>query len=143
MGQGVARGIGHGTQTGPMGHAHVHTGRLPQHVRAVLAAALVPFFVATVVGLVVLWPTHAHPRAASDLGQSAELENATVTALRSSTCPGAGRCFNAVIALTSGPERGDKSVLTDLTFGPGAPVIHNGDRIVVGRTVDPTSHAVI
>jgi uncharacterized membrane protein len=109
-----------------------------------LAAAVAPFAVAVIVGLLVLWPGNPHPKLARDAGTPASLVDATVTSVTRQPCPGGtpGQCANAFIKITSGPDRGQTSLLPDLTFGLGTPTIHDGDKIVVGRTVDPSNGRV-
>jgi uncharacterized membrane protein len=78
-----------------------------------------------------------------DAGQAARLVNATVTDVTIEPCPGGGgKCASAFIKVTSGPDKGETSVLPNLTFGVGTPTIHDGDKIVVGRTVDPSNGRV-
>lgn len=124
-----------------MSHTHLDApaSRLPRRLRVVIGAALFPFVVATLVGLVVLWPRHAHPTTSRDLAQAIDLQRATVEDVSPTTCPGVPRCFDAFIRVTSGPDRGGIFILGNLNFGPGTPVLHLGDRIVVGRSVDPTN----
>jgi uncharacterized membrane protein len=132
-----------------MGHSHadhvdhVDPGTLPQHVRRALAIAVAPFALATLIAVVVLWPAHTHPKAPAALGQADQLVNATVEQVDATPCPGSGgRCATVYLTITSGPDRGDTNLLPDLSFGPGTPELHRGDRIVVGRTVDRTTEQV-
>ncbi|HEV7886964.1 MAG TPA: YibE/F family protein, partial [Acidimicrobiales bacterium] len=128
------------------GHSHVHDGPdtpLPTHVRRLLAIGLAPFAIATIVATVLLWPAHAHHRAARELGQPATLVNATVEAVEPGECSGGGgQCLTVFLTITSGPDKGDTATLADQSAGPGAPPIHDGDHLVVGRTVDPTTQQV-
>ena len=52
------------SQTARVAHGHSHGGevswRPARRVRIALLAALAPFVIATVAGLVVLWPSHHH-----------------------------------------------------------------------------------
>src|SRR5207253_240776 len=60
--------------------------------------------------------------------------------VQAETCPaGAGRCTSVYLKVTSGPDRGESAILPDVALGPGVPVLHEGDKVVLGRTVDPTS----
>jgi uncharacterized membrane protein len=125
-----------------MGHSHsAEPGRASKRIRALLGIALAPFAVATVVGLVVLWPAHRfHPT--RDLGPPAQLVNGTVTAVDTRSCSvGGSRCSNVSVDVTSGPERGQKTFLPDLVLGPGVPLLHSGEKIVLGRAVDGTGDA--
>ncbi len=67
-GDGHGRGDGHGSGTGTDGqsHSHSHGPATPvsKHLRKVIAAILIPFAAAVVVGLAVLWPGGAPSHAA-------------------------------------------------------------------------------
>lgn len=130
------------------GHAHAHLPaggdpdasppRAARPVRVVLALALAPFLLATIVGLAVLWPRHGVTNA-RPLGTPAPLVNATVTATRATRCGPAGlsRCQDVTVRVTSGPDRGHAETMPEQVLGPGVPDLHPGDLIVVGRNVDP------
>ena len=132
---------------GDHGHdhgAHAVPGpsiRVPARIRRLLMIAVVPPLVATVVGLVALWPRGNGPARPSSLGAAVQLVNATVTKVQRSSCNQgpitAGVCQHATIRLTSGPDKGRTSVL-DISIGPGNPNLRGGDKLVVGRAVDPT-----
>src|SRR5260370_41867211 len=95
------------TMRGMAGHGHRAAVGTPLRVRRLLAAALVPFVLATVVGLVVLWPAHQRHRAARTLGAPAELVNGTVASVDTHACPaGGGRCSTVYVRVTGGPDRG-------------------------------------
>lgn len=107
-----------------------------------LVLAVVPFAVATIVGLIVLWPPPTHLQAGgSDLGAPAELVDARVGDVKHHLCEGT-RCSTVRVAIASGPDRGKPAVLPDLQFGPGVPQLRSGDRVVLGRSVDPTNGQV-
>ena len=104
-----------------------------------LGLALVPFVVATVAGLVWLWPRHAtvatHP-----LGKATPLVNATVSSARVTPCAtGPGVCQDVAIRVTSGPDAGRTVALPQTQLGPGVTTVKGGERIVAGRVVDPAS----
>jgi uncharacterized membrane protein len=109
-------------------------------VNAILLMAVLPFLLATLVGLVVLWPDgHAVGRPES-FGPPAELVDGTVVADREVPCRGsssgaASNCRTATVRLTEGPEKGT-TVDLDLYEGPGQPRLHTGDPVVLGRSVD-------
>ncbi len=73
-GQGPADSHGHS-------HSHVHGPAAPvsRHLRKVIAAVLIPFATAVVVGLVVLWPGGAPPHERTGVGFDRQTEQATVT----------------------------------------------------------------
>src|SRR5439155_17693842 len=116
----------------------------PVRIRRLLTLALLPFALATLTGLIVLWPAHAHHRPARSLGAVTPLVNATVESVESATCPGGGggRCSTVYVTVTSGPDRGKPAILPDVALGPGVPVLHEGNRVVLGRSVDPTNRRV-
>jgi uncharacterized membrane protein len=112
-------------------------------VRRLLTLAVIPFVLGTVVGLVVLWPAHQHHRTVRSLGAPAKLVNATVVQVDTASCPeGGGRCSTVSVTVTSGPDRGHSAILPDVALGPGVPELHRGDKLVLGRTVDPTNGRV-
>src|SRR5207302_541050 len=84
------------------GHGEDHAAaRTPLRVRRLLAAALVPFVLATAVGLIVLWPAHQRHRAARTLGTPAQLVNGTVASVDTHPCPaGGGRCSTVFVRVT-------------------------------------------
>jgi uncharacterized membrane protein len=106
----------------------------------VLAAAF------SVGGMVVLWPRHTSTSNLAD-SPGAQQVDAVVVAVAEVPCPPptdpgapAGnptgqpvRCGVVTVKLTSGPDRGTQ-VYTDFPGGPGAPVVHPGDDVVLTRT---------
>ncbi|MET8801573.1 YibE/F family protein [Streptomyces sp. NPDC004546] len=78
---------GHGHGHGG-GHSHSHGPAAPvsRHLRKVIAAVLVPFTAAVVVGLVVLWPGGAPPHKRSGVGFDRETQQATVTRVVEVSC---------------------------------------------------------
>jgi uncharacterized membrane protein len=106
-----------------------------------LALVVAPFALATVVGLIVLWPPVSHVRAGGELGAPADLVNGTVKTVNLHRCDQA-LCADVHIRLTSGPDRGHQTTLADFQFGAGIAELHAGDRVVLGRTVDPTDEHV-
>jgi len=123
---------------------HYSAGEASSRLRRLLVLILLPFVVAIAVGFVVLWPAHQRHRAAARaLGTPARLVNGTVASVETRPCEtGGGRCSTVFVRVTSGPDRGRSAILPDLTLGPGEPVLHDGDRIVLGRSVDPTNGRV-
>ena len=133
--------------SGDHGHDHgaVAAGPVPARVRRLLAIAVAPLLIATVVGLVALWPRGDLPSRPANLGALVELETATVSGVEVVPCSqgpqSVGRCQTAEIRITSGPDEGSTHEL-DISVGPGNPTLDRGDRIVVGRSPDPTLGAV-
>ena len=109
-----------------------------------LTAVVAAFLLATVVGLVVLWPpatTSARLGAGADLGTPVDLVDGTVLAAPVVPCPSAVpgmglTCRDVTVRLDSGPEQGRTTTL-DVTEGPDQPTLRGGDRIVLGRAADP------
>ncbi|MGQ4329999.1 YibE/F family protein [Streptomyces hayashii] len=92
-GHGVDRGEerrpGHGEGHGHShGHSHSHGPAAPvsRHLRKVIAAILIPFGVAVLVGLVVLWPGGAPAHERTGVGFDRQTQQATVTKVVSVGC---------------------------------------------------------
>ncbi|WP_369390478.1 YibE/F family protein [Streptomyces sp. CG1] len=82
-GGGHGHGQGHGHS-----HSHSHGPAAPvsKHLRKVIAAILVPFTAAVVVGLLVLWPGGAPPHKRTGVGFDRETQQATVTKVVEVSC---------------------------------------------------------
>lgn len=123
-----------------MSGSHPEAGRLPPPVRRILASIVGPLVLATVIGLIVLWPRGTVPSASRALGLKTTLETATVTAVRLHPCAGStitsSRCQEAEIRLTSGPDKGSTTTL-ELSTGVASPDLRPGNAILVGRSEDP------
>ncbi|MGH8999538.1 MAG: YibE/F family protein [Acidimicrobiia bacterium] len=127
-----------------LGHSHRHERRsvpADRHTRWLLGGLLAPFVVATLVGLVALWPDDATPPVPNFIGPPAELADGTVTRLVRGPCEGTEesrqvRCQAVSLRLTSGPEAG-RTVRFELSIGAGSPTLSEGDEIVAGRVADP------
>ncbi|MDG9718575.1 YibE/F family protein [Streptomyces sp. DH24] len=80
---GDGNGHGHGH-----GHSHAHGPAAPvsQHLRKVIAAVLIPFAAAVVVGLAVLWPGGAPPHERTGVGFDRQTQQATVTKVDEVSC---------------------------------------------------------
>jgi uncharacterized membrane protein len=115
--------------------------RLPEPLRRLLAGVVGAFLLATLIGLVVLWPPPTPRDRTGGLGTPVDLVNATVTAAPVVPCrsalPGVSLvCRDVTARLDSGPEKGDTTTL-DITESPDQPTLGQGDRIVLGRAADP------
>ncbi|HVF14617.1 MAG TPA: YibE/F family protein [Acidimicrobiales bacterium] len=109
-------------------------------VERLLLTAVVPLLLATVAGLVALWPDGDVVERPGSFGPPVQLVNGTVTTDRVVPCKGspigAGtQCRVATVHLTAGPEKGGTTDL-ELFEGPGQPRLRPGDRVVLGRAVD-------
>ncbi|MFF1393181.1 YibE/F family protein [Streptomyces sp. NPDC058287] len=73
---------------GEHGHSHSHGPAAPvsKHLRKVIAAVLIPFSVAVVVGLVVLWPGGAPSHARTGVGFDRQTQQGTVTQVDKVNC---------------------------------------------------------
>ena len=116
------------------------SGRLPDGLRRVLACVVGALVLATMVGMVLLWPPPTVRDRRAGLGTPVELVDGTVTAAPVVPCqsalPGVAlTCRDVSVRLTSGPEKGQSTAL-DITEGPDQPTLRDGDRIVLGRSDD-------
>jgi uncharacterized membrane protein len=129
-----------------MGHSHGgndEKARVHARARLLLAVLVVPLLLATVLGLVVLWPADASPPTPDFMGGAAKLADATVVKVDRRPCGGGDQsgadrappCQEAKVKLTGGAAGGDSGKVVDIEIGEGAdsPVLHGGDKIVVGR----------
>ncbi len=91
---------------------------------------------ATVIGLVVLWPGHVGAPLAEGLNTTSE--SADVLAVQERVCPGFGdrRCQVVTMRLTSGPDRGRTARLRLGATGLIDPDVDPGDKIKVTETPD-------
>ncbi len=140
------------TRTGPQpvhhghGHGHGTAGPADHRVRIAIAALLVPAAVATLVGLVLLFPfAQAQPTEGAD---SAPRVPGTVTATAESDCsPGEGDrgCAALTVRLTGGPTP-DTSIVTLVSVVRGVSPFTTGDDVLLildGDPSDPESYQVV
>ncbi|MEU5434015.1 YibE/F family protein [Streptomyces sp. NPDC020719] len=142
------------------GHSHSHGPAAPvsKHLRKVIAAVLIPFSVAVVVGLAVLWPggTPSHQR--TGVGFDRQTQQAKVVGIQkvdcktvnagqtpsngdTSTAEGQeakraqqGQCAKAKIEVTTGKEKG--RTFTEI-IQPDAPrQLHQGEDVIVAYAPD-------
>ncbi|TQM45241.1 putative membrane protein [Pseudonocardia cypriaca] len=116
------------------GHGHGHGPARPagRKVRILIAALLVPCGLATLVGLVVLWPFGGVPTAAYPVSQ--EPVKAQVTAMTVTDCsPGSGdrSCVALVVHMADGPRPG-RDLVQVMPVEPGTPRFAVGDHVVLG-----------
>ncbi|WP_177153987.1 YibE/F family protein [Streptomyces sp. 2131.1] len=139
-------------------HAHSHGPAAPvsTHLRKVIAAVLIPFAAAVIVGLVVLWPggAPAHERTGvgfdrqtqqgkvvSVVGVDCKDVNAAQLPVDGATDPpdgepkaGEGHCKKATVEVTSGPDEGRRFVEV---VQPDAPrQLREGQGVVVAYAPD-------
>jgi uncharacterized membrane protein len=138
-------------------HGHAHDGevawRPTKRIRIGLVAALVPFVVATVVGLVYLWPAHEHravPLQYTTYGEGKTVfEKGRVVTVSSRSCGNTGAtsnggvntCTTAGVVISSGPDRGH--VITMSTGGAGDVLLKVNDniRVLRGPVINPSTGA--
>lgn len=116
----------------------------PRKVRIALAALVVPFLIATIASAAVLWPHDVKHVAPDNLGAPTTLVKGDVAGAVVTPCAGDGSlgdCNTVTINLANGPERGTSTTLV-LQQGPSQPMIHTGDKVVLGRAADPTGAVV-
>ncbi|MGW0737420.1 YibE/F family protein [Streptomyces sp. NPDC002851] len=145
---------GHGPGDGH-GHSHAHGPAAPvsKHLRKVIAAVIIPFATAVVVGLAVLWPGGAPPHERTGVGFDRQTESAVVTQLQEVDCKDVnasqtpptgdtttpegreaqrsqtGSCKKATVEVTSGPHKGRTFVEV---IQPDAPrQLRDGQEVVV------------
>ncbi|GGV72996.1 membrane protein [Streptomyces thermoviolaceus subsp. thermoviolaceus] len=145
------------------GHSHAHGPAAPvsRHLRTVIAAVLIPFAVAVVVGLVVLWPggTPAHQR--TGVGFDRQTQQATVTAVVKASCTAlhtsggtageddptgqataagdssgrSGTCTKATVRVDTGKDKG--RTFTEIVQPDQPRQLHEGQKVVVAY--EPTA----
>ncbi|WP_181861163.1 YibE/F family protein [Streptomyces diacarni] len=151
-GNGGGQGHGHGH-----GHSHGPAAPVSRHLRKVIAAVLVPFAVAVLAGLVVLWPggTPGHQDAHSGVGFDRPTFGAKVTKLVEVDCsdvnvrqppsgsPGGsagqsgggaggahGPCRKATVEVTEG--KGAGRTFTEVVTPDATRTYEVGQKVVVG-----------
>ncbi|MFD4786678.1 YibE/F family protein [Streptomyces sp. NPDC058459] len=146
---------GHGGHGQGHGHSHSHGPATPvsKHLRKVIAAILIPFSAAVVVGLVVLWPGGAPPHQRTGVGFDRQTQQATVTQVTPVSCQvggtgggapagdpsgtGAGPatqaqkgpCKKATVRVDTGKDQG--RTFTELVQPDQTRQLHQGDKVVV------------
>jgi len=116
-----------------MSHDHGHAPPAPPAVRRAVLAIILPLVVATIVGLIVLWPRGAAPTQATDTLQ--RIRGTVVSATPACAVGEAptlgGSCGNATVKVD------DQTVTATVPSGTSAPVLKAGDEVVVVVTDDP------
>lgn len=146
-------GHGHGAETHGHGHSHSHRPAAPvsKHLRKVIAAILIPFTAAVVVGLVVLWPGGAPPHERTGVGFDRQTQQATVAKVIEVSCKSVnassgsqtgdalggnsapqkenGTCKKATIRVDTGKDKG--RTFTEIVQPDQSRQLHEGDKVVV------------
>jgi len=165
-GHGPGDGHGHGSEPGSGGghsaggghghsHSHSHGPATPvsKHLRKVIAAILIPFGVAVVVGLAVLWPGGAPAHERTGVGFDRQTQQATVSKVVSVSCKSVnasgetptgdtstaegssaeqqanGTCKKATIRVDTGKDTG--RTFTEIVQPDQPRQLHEGQKVVV------------
>ncbi|MFF0475265.1 YibE/F family protein [Streptomyces sp. NPDC004284] len=154
---GHGHGGGHG---GGHGHSHSHGPAAPvsRHLRKVIAAILIPFATAVVVGLAVLWPsdTPAHERTGvgfdrqTQQGKVVSVAHVDCKDVNASQVPPTGdtstpegreavdaqqkQCGKATVEVTSGADKGRRFV--EIVQPDATRQLHEGQGVVVAYAPD-------
>ncbi|MDA3628465.1 YibE/F family protein [Saccharopolyspora sp. WRP15-2] len=140
-----ATGHGHGH-----GHGHGPAEPASKQVKRVLAIALVPFALAAVVGVLLLYPFGHEERSGADLGFGQHPVNGEVVSAVSGPCtedaPGQGGCVILDVRMQDGPRPGE-SIKQVVPTDPGSPRFAVGDAVVLSysgaNAQDPSSYQVV
>ncbi|NEE08572.1 YibE/F family protein [Streptomyces sp. SID7499] len=159
-GHGGDDGHGHGPGPAPGGghghsHSHNHGPATPvsRHLRKVIAAILIPFAAAVLIGLAVLWPGGAPSHERTGVGFDRQTQDATVTKVVEVSCQEAGAsgvpptgdtstaegssavqqekgtCKRATIRVDSGDDKG--RTFTEIVQPDQSRQLHEGQEVVV------------
>lgn len=120
-----------------MGHIHAH--RVPAHVARTLVIAVIPFLIATLVGLVILWPSD-RGAALEPAGPRPDQYAGVVTGVVAGSCEGVAQgdafvCSEVSVRLEEGPDAGD-TVTFRYARGRGASPVEDGDRVSLAHFPD-------
>ncbi|WP_435840306.1 YibE/F family protein [Streptomyces chartreusis] len=147
-GHGPGQGHGHS-------HSHAHGPAAPvsRHLRKVIAAVLIPFAAAVVVGLAVLWPGGAPGHERTGVGFDRQTQQATVTKVVELSCKDvnasgvpptgdtstaegssaaqqeSGTCKKATIQVDTGKDKG--RTFTEIVQPDQSRQLHEGQEVVV------------
>ncbi|WP_296152437.1 MULTISPECIES: YibE/F family protein [unclassified Pseudonocardia] len=128
------------------GHGHIPAGPSARRVRVLIAALLVPCALATLVGLVVLWPRSGAPSTVAR--PSTPVDAQVVAAQRADCTPGDGTnaCLGLTVRMEDGPLPG-RDLVQILPVEPSTPRFAVGDEIVLqwsgADPLDPGSYQVV
>ena len=128
------------------GHVHAHEAiKVPAHIHRRLLIAVAPFVVATIVGLLVLWPGGRDLEIGQGAVPGTEMK-AVVTLADQEECPDfPGQenftCYAVSARVTEGPDEGETFAF-DYTAAPQTRPIAEGDEVIVGKTDQPADFEV-
>lgn len=126
---GHAHGNGHG-------HSHAHGPAAPvsRHLRKVIAAILIPFAAAVLIGLAVLWPGGAPAHERTGVGFDRQTQHATVTKVVELSCQSVNGSAGVPTGDTSTAEGSSAQQQADGTCKKATIRVDTGDD--KGRTFD-------
>ncbi|NUR04883.1 MAG: YibE/F family protein [Streptomyces sp.] len=159
-GRATVTGTGHGPDhdpragSGSHGHTHSHGPAAPvsKHLRKVIAAILIPFTAAVIVGLVVMWPGGAPAHKRTGVGFDRQTQQATVTKVVEVSCKSVnasgetptgdnstaegnsaqqqanGTCHKATIQVDTGKDKG--RTFTEIVQPDQSRQLHQGEKVV-------------
>ncbi|MGW3416689.1 YibE/F family protein [Streptomyces phaeochromogenes] len=153
-------GDGGGTGGGGHGHSHSHGPAAPvsMHLRKVIAAVLIPFAAAVVVGLVVLWPGGAPGHERTGVGFDRQTQQATVTKVDKVDCKSvnasgetptgdtstaegssaqqqaSGSCKKATVRVDTGKDKG--RTFTEIIQPDSSRQLEQGQEVIVAYAPD-------
>ncbi|MFJ8026674.1 YibE/F family protein [Streptomyces sp. NPDC096311] len=156
-GNGHGPGDGHGSGEGHgSGHSHSHSHGpatpVSKHLRKVIAAILIPFAAAVVVGLAVLWPGGAPSHERTGVGFDRQTQQATVTKVDKVSCKSVnasgetstgdtstaegssaqqeatGDCKKATIRIDTGKDK--NRTFTEIIQPDQSRQLHEGEKVV-------------
>ncbi|MFJ8939520.1 YibE/F family protein [Streptomyces sp. NPDC102365] len=153
-------GGGEGPTGGGHGHSHSHGPAAPvsMHLRKIIAAVLIPFAAAVVVGLAVLWPGGAPGHERTGVGFDRQTQQATVTKLDQVDCKSvnasggtptgdtstaegssaqqqaSGTCKKATIRVDSGKDKG--RTFTEIVQPDSSRQLEQGQEVIVAYAPD-------
>ncbi len=103
-------------------------------VRRTVVVILLPLILATIVGMVLLWPDGEQPQF-----EGAQRADATILDIEECAQPVDAQpgeaCLDATVRIDSGPDQGI-DVVIPVPFGEGAPVFEPGDAVVIAAADD-------
>ncbi|MGW0565806.1 YibE/F family protein [Streptomyces tauricus] len=148
-------GHGHG---GGHGHSHGPAAPVSMHLRKIIAAVLIPFAAAVVVGLAVLWPGGAPGHERTGVGFDRQTQQATVTKVDKVDCKSvnasggtptgdtstaegssaqqqaSGTCKKATIRVDSGKDKG--RTFTEIVQPDSSRQLEQGQEVIVAYAPD-------
>ncbi|BCL29281.1 YibE/F family protein [Streptomyces aurantiacus] len=153
-------GGGDGPLGGGHGHSHSHGPAAPVslHLRKIIAAVLIPFAAAVVVGLVVLWPGGAPGHERTGVGFDRQTQQATVTKVDKVDCKSvnasgetptgdtstaegssaqqqaAGTCKKATVRVDTGKDKG--RTFTEIVQPDSSRQLKQGQEVIVAYAPD-------